>query len=254
MTALLATVAGAQNATFDFNISASEAVLAEPNNPLIQHYEAWDSPLGRILKNSRPFIEVRNTSAMGSNVRLNEFRITVGDMDYQFSDAVLGAFAKLGMTTPNASISSTTTANGDELVVSFGNGGLAPDEFVRFQIDLDGDPGLGLTAHPDYRMVMFDLFENDNSDNSRLTANFTNTMTGAQLTATGVQQDLGLPPAALGQTIFTAGVVRPYSAMEGVEVNGFAPDPVIIPEPSTFVLGLIALLSGSAAAMRQRLG
>lgn len=235
-----------QSAGFDFRISPSEMVLAAPDpyDAELQHYEMWDSPIGRIIKNSRPFLEIRNTSTAGSGIQLNEFRITIGDEDFNFSDDIFGAFTQVGTTTPLVSFTSATEDDDNELVITFGDGGLAPNEVVRFQIDLDSDDPLA-TKNPDYRMVFFDLFENDNSDNSRLTANFTDS-NDDPVTLTGFLRD-GDPDSL---TNYVNGAVRPYSDMERVQVTGFE----LIPEPSSVLLGLIAMAGGAAAMMRRRLG
>ncbi|MEM6328957.1 MAG: PEP-CTERM sorting domain-containing protein [Planctomycetota bacterium] len=248
--AAIAGNASAQTGSFSFAVSPSEPVLVAPDDPVVQHIESWDSPLMRIIKRSRPFIEIVNTSDEG--VQLTEFRMTIGDADFNFSDDFFGAFTVLGDSTPGVDISSTTEMGGDELVISFGGGGLAPGEVVRFQVDIDGDPGVpGMFIHPDYRTVFFDIYGDDNSDNSVLTANFIATLDGDQeLQATGVQPDLDKPVGSA----FIAPAIRPYSVMEMVEVTGFEDTTVVIPEPSAVLLLLMASAGFGAAFMRRRLG
>ncbi|MEM8864452.1 MAG: PEP-CTERM sorting domain-containing protein [Planctomycetota bacterium] len=239
----LVSQAEAQNG-FSTAISSNEAILEAPNDMMVQKIVSWDSPLMRVVARSRPFIEVKNTSA---NERLTTFSMTIGDTDFNFSDAFFGEFAVLGTTSsPGVGIeSATVTDNGDVLNITFANGGLAPQELARFQFDIDPDPGIhGMFIHPDYRTVLFDLFDDDDSDNSVLTATYS---AGPVVSSAFPDQPTPAGP------IFVNGVLRPYSVEE--PIDRFGQDPVeVIPEPSSVLLFLTALSGFAAAAMRRRLG
>lgn len=232
--------AAAQQRSFEFRVSSSEMFLHDGDNEALMHIEAWDSPMMRAIKRSRPFIELRNTSTNGAE--LTEFRMTIGDELYSFGNSFLGDYAVLGTTTPNVNVSSVTALDGgNELLIQFGDGGLDPNEVVRFQVDIDGDLPTQF-IHPDYRTVFFDLNDDDDSDNSRLTVTF-----DSGIPLEGVQPDLPTGSPWINQNL------RPYAVMEKIESSGFEEIPVI-PEPGTIALTLLALCGACAIGMRRRLG
>jgi len=232
---------------FEFSVSHSDILLDSPDDMIAQKIEAWDSPLLRVVKRSRPFIQVRNTSTNGA--LLTQFEITIGDsQNYEFSDEFMGEYA---IESPHfaTDILDTVTPSQDNsvLTIDFTSGALAQDERALFQVDIDPRDGIhGLFVHPDFRMVFFDLFENDNSDNARFTARFSN---GQEITST--LNDLNLPPDSLGTSVFAQGALRPYDTEEPVEI--FGGDPVI-PEPSSMMLLLAAVAGPALARRRRRLG
>ena len=222
---LIPSLASAQPTVASFNIalSSSEQVLAFPDDPMVMHFQSWDSPLERIIERNMPFIEVGNSAL--SNVPIIEFRMTIGDLDFNFSDAVLGDFAVIGTTTPNVMISSTS--GGDELIVQFADGGLAPGEMARFQIDIDPDPGVDSFVYPDYRTVLFDVNGSDDSDNSLATAIFDIPENGT------TPVSIRLPDFQQEGPIYLNEHIRPYSVMEDVERFGTTE---VIPEPTAMIL------------------
>lgn len=230
-----------QAQSFTYNISTSEALLELPDDMVVQKIEMWDSPLMRIIKRSRPFIEVKNTSAEGSGQNLTMFTMTIGDTDYSFGDSVLGDYAVTGYSTPGV-IASTSAPGGDELAISFAGDGLAPGEVARFQIDLDPDPGLDLYVHPDFRFVLFDMNGGDDSDNSQLSGVFSTSGLGTQSIIDTVIPD---PIAAL---VATEGSIRSYDTQEPVDMFG---GEALIPEPSSLLLAVLAACS-SAFGYRRR--
>ncbi|MCA9239527.1 MAG: PEP-CTERM sorting domain-containing protein [Planctomycetales bacterium] len=239
--------AEAQN-SFDFLISFSEPMLAAhgtPQEAQVAHYEGWDSAIARIRKRNMPFIEVTNTSSTND---LTQFRMTIGKSVYNFSDLVLGSYAALGTTTPGITISSSAPdpdgagplTSGDLLVVDFANG-LGPNETVRFQVDIDVDPGNpSLYAYPDYRSVFFDVNSavNDPSNNSVLTAAFSN---GGLVSTT-------LPDFSQSDTVYlNGGPLRSYNEMDNTEMFELTGD---VPEPGA---GLLVLASiGGFCGFRKR--
>ena len=105
-----------------------------------------------------PVIELTNDA--NSTAPITEFHLTIGDGRFHFSDKVMGELAKLGSSTPNFSITSSTVNNaGDELVLKIGGSGLAPGASLRFKIDLDVDAAFRsqFYSRPDYRTVLFDM-------------------------------------------------------------------------------------------------
>ena len=238
---LMTTQARAQEG-YEIGFSSSEAVLASNGDPTVLHLESWDSPLVRIVERNMPFIELTNTSANGA--ALTEFRMTIGDTLFNFSDAFLGDFAVLGTTTPGVQLTASTEMNGDELVVQFDNGGLAAGDTVRFKVDIDRDDPSSGFLYPDFRTVFFDLANpGSNADNSLTTSSFS---TGSSLSLIiGDQSD----PGGLGVSSALVNTVRPYSTMENVELFE-AIVAGVIPEPSS--IGLIALGLVVAANRRRR--
>lgn len=237
--------------SFSYNISTSEALLENPDDMMVQKIEMWDSPLMRIIKRSRPFIEVTNTSSAGSGQLLTMFTMTIGDTDFNFSDDVLGAYAATGYSTPGAIASSSSSSGGDAITISFANGGLAPGEIARFQFDIDPDPGTGGYVHPDFRTVMFDLDDNgSDADNSELTALFVRTGPGTQTLVSTTIPDQDLPP---GMPLYSQGLIRSYDVEEPLDNFGGDAE-TVIPEPSSVVLTLLAACGALAGMMRRRLG
>ncbi|MDC0936544.1 PEP-CTERM sorting domain-containing protein [Pirellulales bacterium] len=223
--------------SFNLAISSSELVLESPNDSMVMHFQSWDSPLNRILERNMPFLEVQNNN--NSTANITEIRLTIGDTDFNFTDAVLGEFAVLGTTTPNVVIDNST--GGDVLVVQFGDGGLAPGEVARFQFDIDADPDVEAFVHPDYRTVLFDVNGNDDTDNSIASVVFAD----AGEEGEDVVQERRFPDFQQNGPIFANAIIRPYSIMENVEYFGLP-----VPEPTSFaMLALIGL--GMTATKRK---
>lgn len=235
--------------SYNFSLSFSEALMAAQgtaDEAIVKHYEGWDSAVARIRKRNMPFIEITNTSSEAEV--MSQFTMSIAKPQYEFSDDVLLSFAKLGVTTPDINISSSSPDDGDTLIVVDFLDGLQPNETVRFQVDIDVDqdyldanPGVEIYPHPDYRMVFFDVNGNDNSDNSVLTAKFT-----AQNGSTSSQSQT-LPDFGQDGDVFINGQgLRNYTTMDGVEMFDLTGE---VPEPSA---GLLALLSLAAVRFRRR--
>lgn len=143
---------------FVLKISEKEMQLEHPNDLAWQQYLMRDLPFQRMNDRNMPVLELANSP--DSTAPITEFRLTIGDTRFNFSDEILGGFAKLAGSTPGFSIGSTTLdGKGDELILQIKGGGLAPGERLRFMIDLDVDPAFRgeLFSHPDYRTVLFDM-------------------------------------------------------------------------------------------------
>ncbi len=222
--------------SYDFQLSYSEELLnaaGTDQEAMVKHYVSWDSPIARIRKRNMPFIEITNTSATATP--LTQFQMTIGKPVYNFSDDVLLSYAKLGITTPDVAMTSSTPDGGDTLVVNFANGGLQPNQTVRFQVDIDVDPGHPeLYAFPDYRMVFFEVNGTvaTPTDNSVLTLTF-----GKPGGGTSTQSQT-LPDFVQNGPIYVnGGPLRDYSNMDPAEMFELTGE---IPEPGA---GLLAMLS-----------
>jgi hypothetical protein len=143
---------------FTLKFTEKEMNLEHPTDMDWQTYLMRDLPFQRMNDRNMPFLELTNDP--DSTAPITQFRLTIGDDRFNFTDKNMGAFAKLAKTTPGFEITSSTVDNeGDELVVNIGDGGLAPGELIRFKIDLEVDAALKgqIFAHPDYRTVLFDM-------------------------------------------------------------------------------------------------
>lgn len=241
--------APAEAQTFDFLISFSEPMLAAHGTAMedqVGHYEGWDSAIARIRKRNMPFIEVTNTS---NTVTMTQFTMSIGKSVYNFSDLVLESFAKLGTTTPGIAITSSAPdpdgagplTAGDLLVVDF-TSGLGPNETVRFQVDIDVDPGNpSLYQFPDYRTVFFDVNSavNDTSNNSTLKASYSN---GVTITSV-------LPDFEQDSTVYlNGGPLRSYNEMDMTEMFELTGE---VPEPAAGLL-VLASVAGLCGVRKRR--
>ncbi len=227
---------------FQVKFCEKEMVLEYPGNMGVKMFASWDAPYQRIANRNMPFIEVMNLSDSTGN--LTEFSITIGDTDFNFSKEYFGDYVIQSNSTPDPIISSITST-GDLLTLTFGDGGLAPGELIRFGIDIDPDPGLeDMFPHPDYRLVLFDMNNLDGNgieDNSVVTAVFEDP-NDSTMTATASTQLEDYEVTGPQSNYFNQ-IIRPYSVMEGVDIfaaSGFNGG-TEIPEPSTIPLVLISV-------------
>lgn len=236
---------------FQIKLSENEMVLNNPTDTSVKMYAMWDLPYQRIAKRSMPWIELTNLGDSTGN--LTQFTMTIGDTDYNFSDAYMGEVIMVSDETPYAG-GVTATSTGDLLTVNFGGGGLAPGQTVTFGVDIDPDAGIdGLFPHPDFRMVLFDMNNLDGngvSDNSIVTGLFTdpaNTAMTAMASTTLDDYDVDGP-----ESNYFNQFVRPYGVMEGIDIfSSTAGATAPIPEPATAVLAGLAML-GFVARYRRR--
>lgn len=223
---------------FEFRISEKEMVLEHPDDMGVKLFASWDTAYQRIANRNMPFIDVTNLSSSTGN--LTEFNMTIGDTDFEFSDEYFGAFIIQSDSTPDVDISSVTST-GDLLTLTFGNGGLAPGEVVRFGIDIDADPGLeDAFPYPDFRLVLFDMNNMDGqggSDNSVITALFEDPEDPTMSASASTQLEDYVVTGPESQ--YFNQILRPYSVMEGVDI--FDASASAIPEPATATLSVMAL-------------
>jgi hypothetical protein len=258
LSALLGATAQAQDfGKFTLKVTEKEMNLEHPSEMDWQKYIMWDLPFQRMTDRNTPFLELTNDST--SEAPITQFKMTIGDSRFNFSNGHMNVFAKLAKTTPGFDITSSSPT-GDELIVNIGGGGLDPGDTIRFKIDLEVDAAFKgqFWPQPDYRTVLFDMnglnvydgnlqqFSSD--DNAKATAFFTS-----------------------GDVTFTVG---PWTLPDEL-VNGSAagfyndnyrkyrdPDPIRtflvigttqpIPEPGCISLAAIGLVGGMLTGRRPR--
>ena len=238
--------AAIEDVGFVLNLSSKEMVLENPGDMMVMKYSIWDDPMLRIAEQNMPFLELTNNSV--DNVPITEFRMTIGDTRFNFSDAKLPDYIQLGTSTPGFDLQASTEDNGNLLKVLILDGGLAKGETVRFRVDIDVDADNpdGLFPRQDYRLVFFQspsLGGDTDLSNSVVTAIFEEGDMTAEASGT-------LPDYTTPFNNFFNNIIRPYGPMEGVDVFNFAAtDTNVIPEPSSIAL---ISLGGLALLLRAR--
>jgi hypothetical protein len=253
--------AKAQNA-FTMNISEKELKLEhpDPNDMAWNKYLMWDLGSQRMMQRNMPYIELQNAATSSSPI--TEFHLTIGDSRFNFAPDTGTSLVMLAATTPGFNLSSSTVSNaGKELVVSVGNGGLLPGQFVRFQIKLGVDPAFATTyaaafgaSQPDYRTVLFDINSNGGSTPVDLYGPDPNLPAGASDNASAfvlfgsvkssVQTLADTTVDAENQAVngqFRNNALHPYGVMDNV--NLFQLGGSEIPEPGSIALAMLGLFS-----------
>jgi len=243
----------------DWSLKISERELAfrPPSDAMAMKTLMWDLPANRRTARSLPTICLTNDSATAS---ISQFKMTIGDEQFNFGNSFFGTYAKLGKDTPGFSLTSTTEDDGNTLVVNFGGSGVAPGQTVNFLFDIDPDAGLGLYAYPDYRTVLFDMngdnyfqgagIVNDPSSEDNATVQLTFIQSGMPAVTT-VPVAFDDPNVLDGSARFVNGQTARYGESDPVRafpLEGGA----IIPEPSSAVLCLFGLAATLAGHRRRR--
>jgi hypothetical protein len=252
------TRAAVQNAAFELFISELESELPE-GGPTMSVSSA-----DLIFLRSKPYIELKNSSF--SDAPITELRMTIGDKAFHFSECSgpkCASFVKIGANDeglPLSDIQSSVEQGGDLLVLKFLNGGLQPDEFVHFKIDIDADSSKN-PAYADYGTVLFDYNGHQWYDTS---AEGISSADNAQVTA--IFQMTGMPALTLGPVAFEdpkmsigADYVNGRRLARGSERSSVDPNrmfqlPIaVVPEPGSIVLAVAGLLgAGAFACCRSR--
>ena len=182
-----------QNASFELFISELESELPE-GGP-----EMSVSSAELVFLRSKPYIELKNSAI--SDAPITELRMTIGDKAFHFSDCdgpKCAGFVKIGSNDdglPLSDIQSSVEDNGNLLVVRFLNGGLQPNEFVHFKIDIDADSAG--PEYADYGTVLFDYNGHQWYDTS---PEGISSADNAQVSA--IYQMTGMPALTLGPVAF----------------------------------------------------
>lgn len=260
--ALSAAPAGAVITDTDWSLKISERELAfrPASDAMAMKTLMWDLPASRRTARNLPTVCLTNESATAS---ISEFRMSIGDTQFNFGNTFFGTYAKLGKDTPGVSLTSTTEDDGNTLVVKFGNG-IAPGQTVNFLFDIDVDAEFANSFYkfPDYRTVLFDM----NGDNYYENAGIVNDPAdddNAEVWLTFTQS--GMPSVTTVKTPFpdpsvldgSASFVNQNMARYGVS------DPVrsfplsgggVVPEPTSVALALLGLAGLAPYCSRRRSG
>jgi hypothetical protein len=256
--AFVASAAEAQN-SWQVNISEKELKLEHPVDMMWDKWLMWDIGYQRMMCRNTPYIELLNE--VGSTSPITEFRLTIGDNRFNFAPVQGTDLALLGSTTPGFALSSNTTGGlGDELVVTIGNGGLAPGQLLRFQINIDVDASFLATyksafgdSQPDYRTVLFDMNGLNVYDGVVNPSSADNGKASVVFNPGGLSEVVPFDdePVAAGQ--FFNSNLRQYRDMDPVLIfqleGGTA-----IPEPASLGLLFVGISAGVLARRRPRIG
>lgn len=255
VTLLAASSANAQNA-WSVNISEKEMKLEHPVDMMWDKWLMWDIGYQRMMCRNSPYIELHNEATSTSPI--SKFHLTIGDSNFSFAPVQGSNYAQLGSSTPGFSLTSSTLNNqGDELIVTIGNGGLLPGQFVRFQINLNVDPAYAAQyaasfggSQPDFRTVLFDM-------------NGLNVYTGVQKTSSedNAQASVVFVPGGKSIAVAFPDEIVPAGQYYNNNLRAYrASDPVLIfqiaggaevPEPSTVALAML-VVSATACVRRSR--
>lgn len=236
------------------NFSSIEVALAEPDNKDDIMNALWTGWMNQVYEYNMPFIELANEDT--DTLNITEFRFSIGDTNYNFSNEffnkhktnssgipVTGEYALLGESTPGIPMSSSLADGGDTLVISFGNGGLAPGQTVRFQVDINADDPSDndMMYFAPYTEVFFN--NGDDTNNSLISLAFE----GTDQEASAFIPDYEVPNAVSVTTPRPHSVMQMIDPLPGLELTGNR-----IPEPGS--LALLAIAGLGVAFGRGRTG
>jgi hypothetical protein len=238
---------------FTVKISEKEMKLEHPTDMMWDKHLMWDLSFQRMNDRNMPYIELMNAAT--NTAPITEFHMTIGDSRFNFANNMLGTFALLGSTTPGFQLTSSTV-DGNELIVMIGNGGLQPGSLVRFKVDIAVDPPNpnGYFEFPDFRTVLFDMnginvyddtIQTSSADNSQSWVVF-DPATGPNFSTVPVAfQDPVVPPPA---SSFFNDNPREWGENDPVRIFELGGGEVI-PEPTSLVL-LAGMACGLAIGRR----
>jgi hypothetical protein len=232
---------------WSLKISERENAFHPATDTMAMKTLMWDLPASRRAARNVPFICLTNDSATAS---ISQFKMTIGDDQFHFTNELMGMYAKLGKDTPGFTLSSSVEDGGDTLVVNFLNAGIAPGKTVNFQIDIDVDAGLGFYKHPDYRTVLFDMngdnyyqdsgIVNDpnSDDNSKVSLTFTmNGMPSVTTTPTPFPD----PNVLDGSARFVNQNIARYGDSDPIRSFPLSGGTTQVPEPGCAILVFVGL-------------
>jgi hypothetical protein len=247
----------AQEFSYTLEASENESVVLSPT----MHNEmmaAWTTPTTLAMKRNRPYLLLTNTG----DADMTSFTLNIGTPDGQHAGQEPQTFDWARIVAAGTSSGVTTTsilpdtldqnAKGDSIVINFGGAGLAPNQTVLFQVDIDPK---NATSSPfaDYRQVFFLINPPDIDDTTG------NATTSATFTVPGGTQSLTLPdtPWANQQDVrhtnyYGTTVASHY--MDDFVTQCGTGGVSTVPEPSTMVLaglGAFGAIFGSWRARRK---
>jgi len=235
------------DALFTVHVSEEEAHLAGDEVPPM--FGAV-----RMFHRNTPYIELLNNAS--SDAPIVEFRMTIGDEWFHFSDELFGDFVRLGSRADSnlqhVELESQVEQDGNELIVNILGDGLLPGNLVRFKIDINTDENAPFDAPaPDYRTVLFDM---DGHEHYVQSPSQMSTDDNAQI---WVKYAMGEMTRELGPYAFEDPAVggvgaqyingrsfAPYRAGGSIDPVGMfqaGPVPAVIPEPSTLIIAVAGL-------------
>ena len=262
LTASFASAGAIGNVGLRWRLAAKESALVNPEDHATMMGAMWDVPAQRRAERNMPWVEVENIPE--STAALTEFRMTIGDERFNFSDELFANFTVISAGSDFNNVTTSATPDRNELVVMFNGDGLAPGQKIRFRIDIgidDDQPELmNIWPHPDYRTVLFDMNGIDawgpfpmqpmppnEDDNSMARGTFSMNGMTAMVGPTAFPDATVVGPQA---SIFNQ-FFRPYHVMEDVDVFDAVDVGNPIPEPSTSLLAMFGMLAVGLVAQRR---
>ncbi len=238
------------------SISEKEMKLDHPADMMWDKWLMWDIGYQRMMCRNTPYIELQNEATSTSPI--TEFHLTIGDNNFNFAPVQGTNYAQLGSSTPGFSLTSSTLNNqGDELIVTIGNGGLLPGQLVRFQINLDVDPAYAAqyaasfgSSQPDFRTVLFDMNGLNVYTGVQKTSSDDNAQASVVFTPGGKSSAVAFPDETVPAGQYYNNNLRAYRASDPVlifQIGGGTE----VPEPSSIAFVML-LVSATTCVLRRR--
>lgn len=254
--------------SWSLKISEKEKAITDPTNSPLQNFLMQDLGSDRVMNRNMPYMELTN---FASDLPITEFRITIGDERFHFDCGMLNECAMVSSAPAGVNVTKSVIPGtgdngpleGGELVLNFGNGGLAQGESVRFKIALGVDDAYEFFHRPDFRTVLFDMNRiNVYDGNLHLPSSVDPTLDNAKVTikfGSGANSQTVGPVAVEDYDVqgeaakYFNDHFRRYGVMESVDtfllLGAIGTE---IPEPSTALLAMVALIGGLSVASRSR--
>jgi hypothetical protein len=242
--------------SFSMRISEKQGALLSNADSMMSSMSR-DLGFDRMLYRNRPYVELMNDST--SKDPITEFHLDLGDPRFNFNCTALGACAMLGTSTPGIDLASSTSAGGNQLDLTIGNGGLLPGHAVRFRIALGFDTQYKTDkdyfATPDFRTVLFHMGGDDfypdsmpstGSGDAEVTVDF-GALVAGPVSLSKFNQQIDPNAAKYYNNIYHA-----YGATDPVQVFDQLTGGTAVPEPCTAMLAGIGVLFGLLPLARRR--
>jgi hypothetical protein len=231
--------------SWSLRLSEKEGELEHTGDPMWSKWLMWDIGYQRMVDRNMPYIEIMNAAT--SVDPITQFHLTIGDNRFNFAPVTGSNVAVVGSTTPTAVVNGSTTNNGDELVVNFGNGGILPGQIARFKIKLGVDPSFAATyaasfgsSLPDYRTVLFDMNGINVYDGFKVNNSSADNATASVVFDTNIQSNKNtFPDETVPNGQFFNNIIRNYSQTD--MVNLFELQGAVVPEPTGIGLAMMGI-------------